>query len=201
MKNPDSPAARFSELKPPHVFRPLETSPEVQNIYDLMNRLNQEEVVRKPHKRYRLDTLLVRETRLVSYLGQSAIDSYIDTLQKLGEKGGWFQPVTTSVSKISTNPRKGGTGNRIIMELETNEQLEKEREWALEITRRLTGLDTPHMLFRRNITLALLDRNFVSGLLQERLDEVKPQSVTLNPTVIEYTTYKRSRPGRQPAEN
>jgi len=185
MNNQETSPARFSDLKPPHIFRPLEVTPQIMAIQELVASLQQEEIVLKTPNRYRLDTLLVRETRLISYLGQAAIHTYVDSMAKLGQIGGWYQPITAGVARFNAYHRKGGTGNRLIMELQTDDQLEKERQWALEITRRLSGQDLQHTFLRRNITLAYLDRSFDNNRLQARIDEVKPDSINLLPTQIE----------------
>ncbi|MBX4188651.1 hypothetical protein KW792_00955, partial [Candidatus Saccharibacteria bacterium] len=168
-----------------HVYRPVAVDEPISRIHELMARLTQEEIVRKKLRGFRLDTLLVRETRLVSHLGQTAIDRYLEALALLGPKAGWDQELTIPVKAVTTNHRKGGVGDRIVIELVKTEQVEKERQWALEITRRLTGQDTPYLPFRRDITLAMLDAKTDTTILQKRLNEVVPESVTLLPTEVE----------------
>jgi hypothetical protein len=189
----ESGPAGFSELKPVHIIRPVEESEPVIGVRSLMARLHREQVVRKEFKSYYLETLLQRETRLVSFLGQAAIDNYLNVLKLLGPKAGWDEPLTVPVDDITLNDRKGGKGNRIVMRLQTGGQLEKERDWALQITRRLAGQDTPQTFFKRNITLGMLNLPYDSRRLQAMLSEVKPDEINLLPTVVAYSPYSRIR--------
>lgn len=176
--------SRYSYAKPPKVYRPTEKQGPVTPVRMLMAELIREEIVRKKLHYYKLDTLLIRETRAVAYLGQAAIEKYAEALQKLAPET-WDQPMTVPVRDMATDIRKGVGGRRIVLQLDHPDALIEERERALAITRRMTGVEIPHFTSRLDITVGKLNPVIDNTGLQSRLEEAVPQQITLLPTVIE----------------
>lgn len=155
-----------------------------------MAELAEEELVHKKLSIFKLDTLLMRETRLVSQLGRIAIDKYVEALQLLAPEG-WDQPITVPVAEVAAV--SSYNGRRIVLKLDHPAELIKERERALAITKRMTGLDeVPRFTSKLDITLGKLGPVLDNFSLQQRLEDVTPPSVTLLPTVIEATSPRPS---------
>lgn len=150
----------------------------------LMADLVRDNLVQRKLGIYRLDTLLIRETRLVSQLGQAAIEKYLEALRLLVPDS-WDQSQVVPVNQITTDIRKGVGGRRVVIRLNHTDEILQERERAKAITLRMTGLELPPFPHRLDITLGKLKPVFDNDALQSRLDEIAPTQVTLLPTTIE----------------
>lgn len=177
---------RYSQAVPPKVFRPVERLVLESPLRLLMQQLIQEEIVRR-QEYYKLDTLLMRETRHVAYLGQAAIEKYAEALQMLAPES-WGQPITAPVKDLTTDLRASTGDRRVVLKIEHPDELIAERERALAITRRMTGADIPSFTARLDITLGKLNHVVDNAALQNRLEVAVPQQITLLPTVIQTRT-------------
>jgi len=165
------------------IYRPVAADESIAAVRELMSQLAQEEIIPKEIDTYKLDTLLNRETRFISYLGRAAIDKYVEALRRLAPAS-IDDDMLVPVLGLTT-VRKGEGKRRVVLKLDHPQELIKERRRALDITRRLTGNAAPAFSERLDITLGKLNPDIDNSALQERLDQVVPAQVTLLPTVFE----------------
>lgn len=172
----------YSDFRPPKIFRPVLMTPAMELVDARMGQLADEGIIRKKLDDYRFDTLYDRETRQAARLGQAAIDKYVEALTKLAAPS-WSQEVTAPVADIYSDAKRAGW-RRIVIEVEEGDELKEERQRALVITERMSGVHVPPLDFKRNITLGKLSARLSRQAADTLLEGLELDSVTLLPTQI-----------------
>ena len=171
----------YSDIRPPKIFRPVMMTPAMEMVDAQMGQLADEGIIRKKLS-YRFDTLYDRETRQAARLGQAAVDKYIEALTRLAAPS-WSQEVTAPVADIYSDAKRAGW-RRIVIEVEESDELKEERQRALMITERMSGVHVPPLDFKRNITLGRLSARLSRQAVDTLIEDLELDSVTLLPNQI-----------------
>lgn len=170
------------KIEAPRMYRPVKPTDQLNLLRARISALLEEGIIGHEIAQPRVDIAIARETRVVSSIGPLAVEAFTKLTNYLLPEEAQSELVVpvNRVVWIGSGGKK-----RLVLNLEPLNELQKERETALRVIRKIDRYDRlPQVSFGWNATLAksITAKNTLSKLAE--LEDLAPGEIILGPVRI-----------------